>query len=263
MITQPLPLETARLGMSRQQELIAPVKFSLTPDGNSGCAIAEIPLVADPHDCEKLAGQALDMLEAWIESGYSPQAAATSGGETPQVARDTDDPIDSEIARTLDEIGWSWETTGETGYRVHLVTDAGSLGRVEIQRIGSNAVRASSVSTVEVNSIIARDALDHFALESNRRLRIARITVSSAEGEATQLVWDAVAPAALPVAAVLPRLIDSVGFARSETNLALVALSDESIAAAYLDHRFPMPRKTKPKRRSYSSSADTVPVDSR
>jgi hypothetical protein len=239
------------------------VKFSLTADGHHGCAIAEIPLVADPHDCKKLAGQALDSVETWLDSGCSSQAAATSGSEPPLVARDTDDPIDSVIARTLDETGWSWEPTGETGYRVQVATDAGSIGRVEIRRIGSNAVRASSVSTVEVNSVIARDALVHFALESNRRLRLARITVSSAAGEATQLVWDAVAPTALPVAAVLPRLIDAVGFARSETNLALVALSDESIAAAYLDHRFPVPRKTKPKRRSYSSSADTVPVESR
>jgi hypothetical protein len=262
MIAQPLPLQTALLGLSRQQSLIAPVKFALTAEG-VGCAIAEISRVADLHDCEKLAGQALDAVERWLECECPSCDTAPADSESPLIARDTTDPVDSEIAQSLDELGWSWKAIGEAKYQIHVATDSGSIGRVEIQQIGSNAVRASSVSTVRVDDAIAREALAHFALEANRRLRIARLTVFSAEDDATQLVWDAVAPAELPTLAVLPRLIEAVGFARAETSLAIVALADEQIAGAYLDHRFPMPRKFELQGQAYSTTDGAVPAERR
>jgi hypothetical protein len=80
------------------------------------------------------------------------------------------------------------------------------------------------------------------------------------DNEAVELVWDAVAPAELPISTVLPRLIEAVAFARAETNLALVALADECIANTYLDHQFPMQRKAESKRVLDSAPAGAVPA---
>ncbi len=260
--TQPLPFDTARVGLSHQLDFIAPVKFGLTAEG-TGCAIAEIARVADPHDCEKLAGQALDGLESWIDRGCPANGEARWDGESPVIARDTADAADLEITGSLDKIGWSWEAVGEASYRVHATTDSGSIGRLEIDRIGSNALRVSSVSTVRVSDVVAKEALAHFALEANRRLRIARLTVPDTDDEAMQLVWDAVAPAELPVSAILPRLIEAVAFARAETSLALVALADECIANVYLDHRFPVRNKSGSRSVTDSAPAGAVPAEAR
>ncbi len=97
--TQPLPLNTARVGLSHQLDFIAPVKFALTAEG-TGCAIAEIARVADPHDCEKLAAQALDELESWIDRGCPADAEARWDSESPLIAREPADPIDLEITPT-------------------------------------------------------------------------------------------------------------------------------------------------------------------
>ncbi len=261
MITQPLPLDSVRMGLPHQLDyFIAPVKFALTAEG-SGCAIAEIARVADPHDCEKLAGQALDGLESWIDRGCPANGEARWDRESPVIARDTADAVDLEIARSLDEIGWSWEAIGEASYRVHATTGSSSIGRLKIDRIGSSALRVSSESTVRVNDVVAKEALAHFALEANRRLRIARLTVADADDEAMTLVWDAIAPAVLPVSAVLPRLVEAVAFARAETSLVLVALADERIANVYLDHRFPMQSKSGSRSVTDSAPAGAVPVE--
>jgi len=241
-ITQPLPLDTTRLGLSHQLDCFAPVKFALTPQGD-GCAIAEIPRAANPHDCEKLASQALDGVESWIDRGFPARGETDAERELQIVARGNAGSVDSEIARSLDETDWSWEESDSATYRVFVTTASGSIGRVKIQRIGSNALHVSSESTVQVSDIVAKEALTHFALDTNRRLRIARLTVSDADGEAMRLVWDAIAPAELGVSVALPRLIEAVAFARAETSLALVALADECIATLYLDHRFPVQRK--------------------
>jgi hypothetical protein len=261
MIMQPIPLEMARKGLAHQLDLAAPVKFALTAADGHGCAIAEIARVADLHDCEKLAGQALDVVDSWIERGCPVNGQAREASESSVIARSTADTVDSEIARSLDETGWSWEAIGETSYRVHVTTGSDSIGRVQIDRTGSKALRVSSVSTVRAEDVVAKEALAHFALEANRRLRIARLTVSGADDEAMQLVWDAVAPAELPASSALPRLLEAVAFSRSETNLALVALADERIATSYLDHRFPVRHKSRSKRRAASTPAGAVPAE--
>lgn len=241
-ITQPLPLDTTRLGLAHQLDCLAPVKFALTPQGD-GCAIAEIPRTANLHDCEKLASQALDGVESWIDRGFPASGETQAERESQGVALGAAGSVDSEIATSLDKIGWSWEEGEGATYRVFVTTASGSIGRVKIQRMGSNALHVSSESTVQVSDVVAMEALAHFALDTNRRLRIARLTVSDADGEAIRLVWDAIAPAELGVSVALPRLIEAVAFARADTSLALVALADECIAALYLDHRFPVQRK--------------------
>jgi hypothetical protein len=98
----------------------------------------------------------------------------------------------------------------------------------------------SSHSAVIANDIVAVEAQAHFALEANRRLRVARLGVVGSSNGAVQTVWDAVVPGVVPVERVLPAAIDAVLFARLETGRELSALSDPQIAAAYLDHRFPV-----------------------
>ena len=84
---------------------------------------------------------------------------------------------------------------------------------------------------------LARHAIEVFALESNRRLRRARISVVRGDDEIVRVIWDAVAPSEPALGACLPPLVDAVSGARSETQRALSALSCDAVAQAYLNQR--------------------------
>jgi hypothetical protein len=80
-------------------------------------------------------------------------------------------------------------------------------------------------------------AMRLLALEANRRLRFARISVSEADGRAMRIVWDAVLPGELADTAAMERAIEALIGARAETLRPLRALGRASIASKYTDLR--------------------------
>ena len=77
-------------------------------------------------------------------------------------------------------------------------------------------------------------ALVRYALETNRRLRLARLSLGTGGGAAAWVVWDAVIPAELPLAAALREGVGAVTAARALTEAPLRALADPIVADAYL-----------------------------
>ena len=232
-VAGPVPLGVTLLAMSRQSHLAEPAKFAVDAEG-LGCAIAEFPRIAPLDECAKWVGETLDGAFAWLDRGcrgleeaVAPSGFGASASETA-----------SEIECGLDELPWRWERTEEGSHRVHADSAIG-VSRVAVECAGG-AVRASISSAVGAEGDISRDAQIFFALEANHRLRLARVSVVDEGGDAVRVIWDAVAPSAVPIARAVSMLTEAVVFARGETGRALTALCDPCIAEAYLDHRFPI-----------------------
>jgi hypothetical protein len=222
------PLDAdAGAAITRHSELAAPAKLSLAPGGK--CELQAEVLRVDDADTAKLARSALDIGRAWL-SGESPSSQA------PQ-------PDDEDLAAALAELPetWVWER-GEAGaFQVH-ATAFGESVRLMLRTTagGAQVIARSALPTPD--PAVGR-ALVHFALETNRRLRLARIGVSTIEGETCAVTWDAVTPAGVDLAGVVPATVEAVVRAHAATRRSMRALAHVQIAAAYLDARDPAPRR--------------------
>ena len=219
--SEPIALRSAIAALERQPELAAPVKLVLLRAGDAAL-MAEIPRALSRTVSEDLAFRALETGWRWLADG---DAGAAAGGD--------DAMLFERVEGVLEELHWSWERLESGGYRVDAEGTEG-IYRVRIGALADGELRLSTSTTVRAHAIEAKRALLHFALESNRRLRLARLAVATSEGERARVVWDAVLPAALPPERTLIGAVEAVVGARAATGRALGALGDPRVARSYL-----------------------------
>ena len=218
----PLQPTTALSGLARQTQLAAPAKFAISQQGVAEIR-AEIPLVAERSVCEKLADAALDAAILW-----------------PKVTPEPHDPghtafSEDELESALSQIPWGFRQNDVGRYQIDAAPAPGHAMRVTLDAEGA-ALRVSTCSSLRASSPEVHRALAVFALESNSRLRLARISVAESE-EKADIVWDALLPATLPAAGGIPQIVEAVVYAQMFTRRPLSVLTDPRVADAYLLHR--------------------------
>jgi hypothetical protein len=225
----PIPLEAALSALAWQNDLAAPAKFAISRISHNGSTaeiLAEIPSVAERFVCEKLADAALDAaLVGPLEESGPPDPSQTAFS-------------DEELESALSQLPWGFRQRDAGSYQIDAAPAPGHALRVMLTAQGA-ALRASTATSVRAGSPEALRALAYFALESNARLRLARISVREKVGEGkagADIVWDAVAPGTLPVGAIAP-IVEAVVYAQMFTRRSLSVLADPRMAAAYLRDR--------------------------
>ena len=219
--SEPIALPSAIAALERQPELAAPVKLIRLRAGDAAL-MAEIPHALSRTASEDLAFRALETAWHWLADG---DAGAAAGAD--------DAMLFERVEGVLEELHWSWERLESGGYRIDAEGVEG-IYRVRISVLADGGLRLSTSTTVRASAIEAKHALLHFALESNRRLRLARLSVATSEGGRARAVWDAVLPAALPPERTLIGALEAVVGARVATGRALGALGDPRVARSYL-----------------------------
>lgn len=228
-----------RHALARQVELVAPAKLALSRDGD--CELrAEVLGVngvdglggVDGADASKLAVDALDLARAWLAGEAVPPRGAPAQAE--------------DLAGALAELppAWAWETAEDGGFRVH-ATAFGESVRLSVDAVAGSA-RVMARSILATPDPDAGPALLRFALETNRRLRLARIGLAAPNGESTAVTWDAVTPSGIELSSVLPATVEAVVRAHAATRRSLRALCHVAIARLYLDAREAAPRRRRP-----------------
>jgi hypothetical protein len=217
----------ARGAIVRQAELVAPAKLALSPEGD--CELRAEVLRSSEIDAAKLACSAIDMGRAWL------------AGETPSGAGLPPGPED--LASALAELPpvWAWERGDGGGFRVH-ATALGESVRLAVEAVAGGA-RVIARSALATSEPATGRAVARFALESNRRLRLARIGLAGTDGDVTVVTWDVVTPPEMDLASVLPAAVEAVVRAHAATRRSLRALCQVKIACLYLDVRDPAPRR--------------------
>jgi hypothetical protein len=225
----PLGAESAA-AIGRQAELTAPAKLTRTPEGT--CELVAEVIRTQSADAASLARDALDHGRAWL-SGEIP------GGNG--AATNADD-----LAAALTELPstWVWEPADTGEFRIH-ATAFGESVRLTVRALaqGAQVIAGSAVPAPE--PCVAR-GLAYFALETNRRLRLARIGVSDANGEICTITWDSVTPPGVDLAGVVPAAVEAVVRAHAATRRSMRALGHVQIAQTYLDARDPASKRRRP-----------------
>jgi hypothetical protein len=244
--SEPLALSRALAALPRQLELAAPAKLVLLRGGEAAL-MAEIPRALSPADGEALARRALEAGRRWLGEGggaADPSGRARGNGADSGDVSDRGNGSDGgngngmarePVEQVLGELAWSWRPLESGGYRVDVGGPDGSF-RVQIDALPTPAggLHLSTSAAVRVGAPEAKRALPHFALESNRRLRLARLGVTATGGERARAVWEVVLPAPLPLERTLRGALEAVVGARVATARALGALGEPQVAGAYL-----------------------------
>jgi hypothetical protein len=202
----PLPRALVLERLALQPELEQPAKLVLS-GGGEPALLAEVAHRGDPRAAEPQARDALRAALAWIKG---------DGRTQPNGAA----PID--LAELLASLPWGSERREDGSYYVSTQDGGASL---------------------KVDAPSAGRALPLFALEVNRRLRLARLSVTGiAEGSA-DVVWDAVlhapsiagaSPDAARLEQALLEVTTAVAGARGETLRTLRALGTPRVAETYM-----------------------------
>ncbi len=227
----PLPWSLALEALQRQSQCWLPLKLALAEHG-APQILAEAPRLRSRRESEARAAEILDAALAWL-GGKSAPDASWGGSEATGALEDT-----------LACLPFAWSPAADGGFRVDAMC-AGSPLRLTITSLGCGSIRIFTAGAVRCTSRAVGHAISVFALEANRRLRFARLGVGASQKRAVQVVWDAIAPADLPIDRVLPNLVDAVIEAHARTSRPLVALSHPTVARAYLEAQ-----KLAPPRRS-------------
>jgi len=227
----PLSHAAAVAGIAHQAALAVPAKFILTTEGQAGIQ-AELPRVLETVECRKLAGEALDAALAWVDSvsmGGTPPIAGSS-----RAASDDGGEGSQELESALDQLPWSWRQIEADHYQVYASPAPGIALRVSVSWCDRVGLRVSSETRLRATAPIARQAMGHFALEANPRLRLARASVEDVDEGGARIVWDAVLPSAAPLQLGIAPMAEAVVHAQALTRRAFAALEDERVARTYL-----------------------------
>jgi hypothetical protein len=219
-----LDAECLRAALPAQPDLCAPAKLALAPGGGAELW-AEVPRQRDLAPAKRLAERALDQALAWLSGAAAapaPSARAASRGE--------------EIEAALAALPWEYSRDADGSHRLH-ARDPRDPARILVAERTGGCVAVSTATWLRLPRPRALDALAHFALEANRRLRLARLSVAPRSGGAAQVVWDAILPAKLPADPALGELAAAVAGARALTARPLAALADPRVAETYLGAR--------------------------
>jgi len=140
------------------------------------------------------------------------------------------------LEEALASLPFAWRRLEDGSHRLD-VEHEGVLARLGLETRWPGSVRVVATGAVALRGPSALEALAHFALETNRRLRLARLCVARAGDAVASVVWDAVLPGSLDLHAALPAAIEAVAAARALTERSLRALADERLASPYLTRR--------------------------
>ena len=229
--------------LERQTELLAPAKLALSPDGD--CELRAEVLRVNGTDVSKLARGALDRGRAWL-TGVALPPGAPAQDPAPHNAPD------AELAEAIDELppAWAWQPAEEGGFRVH-ATAFGESVRISAHAVAGGAQVMARSTLMPDPDPDAGPALIHFALDTNRRLRLARIGLARRDGDpgssgnsGTMLAvtWDSVTPPGVELSNVLPATVEAVVRAHAASRRSLLALCHGAVARLYLDAREAAPR---------------------
>ena len=220
-----IDLGDAIVGLGWQADLPAPVKLVGDREGPSTGAALRAEIWAGAGErVAQLAREALSLGRRWLDEGLpgSPSTHAVANAETWRELV----PRPSEVLP-----GGS--------LRVHAPGEPGSV-RLQLDALPGGAARVWTASAVPVASPQVARALALFALDANRRLRLARLSLSAATHGGTtdrviaRVVWDAVLPAEVVGEDAVRAALEAVAAAHAETRRALRALSSRTLAEAYL-----------------------------
>jgi hypothetical protein len=227
--SEPLALPLALAALPRQPELAAPAKLMLLRGGEAAL-MAEIPHALSRADGRWLGEDAGAAGPAGCARGNADASDLSDRGNG---SRGGNGMAWERVEQVLGELAWSWRPLESGGYRVDAGGPDGNF-RVQIDALPAGGLHLSTSAAVRVGAPEAKRALPHFALESNRRLRLARLGVTATGGERARAIWEVVLPAPLPLERTLRGALEAVVGARVATARALGALGDPQVAGAYL-----------------------------
>ena len=234
--SEPLALPLALAALPRQPDLAAPAKLVLLRGGEAALMV-EIPHALPRADGEALVLRALEAGHRWLDEddNAADGTAGPAGSTRGNGSGSGNETAWESVEQVLGELAWSWRPLESGGYRVDVGGPDGSF-RVQIDALPapSGGLHLSTSAAVRVGAPEAKRALPHFALESNRRLRLARLGVTATGAERARAVWEVVLPAPLPLERTLRGALEAVVGARVATARALGALGEPQVAGAYL-----------------------------
>lgn len=219
----PLSAQAAFAGLARQPMLGVAAK--LVWSASQGFELmAEVPREENLREAEKEAGGALDDALAWLANGD------TSG-------RNGTLPPSSSVIETLNGAECIVRSTASDACFVD-ANLGGSVYRLLVGEYSDARVRLSfPATTVRVEDERTRHATALFALEANRRLRLARVSVTPLASDRTRLVCDVVVANGASLPRRLPDALEALVVFRDETARALRMLRSHDVADAYLAAR--------------------------
>lgn len=222
-LVSPLPLALLRAALPRQEELHVPAKLILSERGQGGL-LAEVPRLEDRERCEAHACQVIEVALAWLEGDLDVPGPSECASIEPHA-----------IEEALGLLPWSWETR-EEGYRIHAI-EAFVDCHVEVRASVGQMYVSTPPMALPASEPCVVEALQIFALEANRCLRLARLTATEARDRVVRVLWDAPLPSNVEPNPLLAEAVQAVVGARSETARALRALCEPRVARTYLELR--------------------------
>jgi hypothetical protein len=210
-----VPLEQALCCLGRQPLLAAPAKLALCGHGDA-TLFAEVSRGLDTHAALACAEAAALRARLWLAGGT---------GESPSPA--TRDALEEALC----ELDWSFERRPEGWFRAS-VSPAASPAQLQVEALCGDQIRVWQDALLPLRTADPH-VLARFALEANRALRHARLSIVPAEPGHVRAVWDAVMPALPDVSAALEEAVAAVQCARGETWHGLRALRSPSVQHAF------------------------------
>lgn len=225
----PIPMEQVRSALSEQAELPAPAKLIVSEHGDGGL-LAEIPRIGERSRCEMSAHAAIEAAFAWLRGKVSVPIPASAKGDW---------LAEGAVEKALERLPWPWEAVDDRTYRIH-ATDGLADCRVEIHLYEGQLRVSTAPMALRANTPPVVEALQLFALEANRTLRLARLTITEAKETIVRALWDAYLPSTIEPDPALSEIVAAVVCARAETAPALRALRDPRLSFTYLQRRSPV-----------------------
>jgi hypothetical protein len=210
-----VPLERALERLADLAALAAPAKLAWSgPD--EAVLLVTLPRALDEADALERASRASASARAWLHG-----AGAT---EPPGRANRL-------LEEALCELAWSFEPLDAGALRV-AVPFGDSTVRLRAEGFADGWIRASLDALLALGEADV-PTLQRFALEENRRLRFARVSLGAAGRSRARVVWDCVLPARADARDALVESASAVLCARSDTWPGLRALRHAPVAQAF------------------------------
>jgi hypothetical protein len=204
------PLEGSEKDLiHRQCHVLLPVKIVAGP-----ALVAEMPLTETLASTFPVLRSILHRGLKLLESA-DPESVDTGAPDADAAAR---------LESMLDQTAFAWQRGGDS-----VVTHVGPSRILACVR-GTSVVFQSTVIYVASRRNPSLDALTHFALATNARLRFARSTFV-----AGRLVQEVAVPAAVLSAALVSHAVGAISTAFHVTKRACAALADSRIAEQYVE----------------------------
>jgi hypothetical protein len=214
----PLPIARALDRIADLTRLRAPAKLVLRAGGEA-CLLAEIPRAIARDRAEACVRTALDDAARWLDDPVDP-------ARTPDPAQATK----AGLAEAAADLAGSLVSQPDGCLRL----DAPGGARLQLDVDANGTTRVACQHAVEVVSPEPARALTRFALETNGRLRLARLAVAWDGSAVATLTWDALLPAGLPLGRTLSHAAQAVSSAWAATHRPLRLLASEPLASEFL-----------------------------